>query len=141
MSEQRCKGVDGKGRKADGTPCEAPFVDESGYCPAHRPGGTADMRERGRKGAEATRRKLKGRGTVKADEVPPPPETMADAAKWASWIPFAVTTGKLDPKIGDVAVRAIREFRGAYEKAALEAEIQELRAKVAAMKGDGADGD
>lgn len=136
MATPACKGADGKGNKADGTPCQSPYVDpETGYCTAHGPGASADMRERGRKGAEATRRKLKGRGTVKADDVPPPPETMADAARWASWIPFAVTTGKLDPKIGDVAVRAIREFRGAFEKAGLEAEVKRLREEIAASKG------
>ncbi len=133
----QCKGADGEGNKADGTPCESPTVDpETGFCSAHGPGASARMRERGRKGGEAFVRNVRRKGAAKADEVPPAPETMADAARWASWVAFGVTTGKLDPKIGDVAVRAIREFRSAHEKAELEAEVQRLRAKVAELRGD-----
>lgn len=125
---------------AAGEPCGSPFVGEDGYCAAHGPNGSARMSARGAKGAEATARKMAGKGTVKANEVPGgPPETMQDAAKWASWIPWAVTTGKLDAKLGDVAVRAIREFRAAHEKAALESEIKELRAKMEEMEA-GSDG-
>lgn len=96
------------------------------------------MRHRGQLGAEATRRALKGRGTVKGDKAPPAPETMADAVTLSSWISRAVCTGEISPQVAREMSNAVREFRASFEKAALEREIGELRRKVAQLQAGGA---
>lgn len=133
MTDRRCKGT----TKA-GNPCQAPFVDPAvGYCVAHRPGGTGEMRERGKRGAEATRRLFKGRGTVKSSKAPAPPETMEDAKNLSSWATHAVLTGEIDPKVGQVVTGLLREFRGATKEAEMAKEIERLRSTVAELKKGG----
>lgn len=131
MTDRQCQGTN-----ADGEPCRNPVVGPDGWCTAHRPGGESFMSDIGRKGAKATAAKLRGTGTVKTDAIPVagPLTSMADAARFAAWIPGAVATGQLDPKRADVAVRAIREFRSAFDTAELEREVKELRGLVAEMK-------
>ena len=132
---RHCKGVDGHGNKADGTPCESPHVDpDTSCCPAHGPGAAARMRERGRRGAEATAAKNRGRGTVDAEQAPEPPESMADAADIASWAIAAVITGQLDPRVSREVSNMLREYRAARKESDLDQRVRALEAKATARE-------
>ena len=131
----RCKGVDGIGNKADGSPCESPHVDpESSYCPAHGPGSAARMRERGRRGAEATAARNRGKGTVDAEQAPEPPESMEDAARIASWATHAVITGALDPRVSREVSNMLREYRAARKESDLDQRVRALEASATARE-------
>ena len=90
--------------KADGTPCGAPehLVElKTGLCPAHAPGAAERMGERGRKGAEASTRKLKSPGL--GSDVHPPLKTHGDAQSWLETIGRAVSTGRLSDRQAQAA--------------------------------------
>jgi hypothetical protein len=132
---RRCKGADGLGNKSDGTPCEGINVDpESSYCPAHGPGSAARMRERGRRGAEATAAKNRGKGVVDSAQAPDPPETMEDAARIASWACHGVYTGLLDPRVGQQTAALLREFRTARKESDLDQRVRALEASATARE-------
>lgn len=134
----QCKGVDGEGHKSDGSPCESPYVDpDTGYCVSHGPGAAVRMRERGRRGAEATAAKHRGKGTVDPDEAPDAPETVEDAKNLASWATRAVMTGVLDPKVGRVVKDLLKEFREAAKVADMEARLKLLESKLATAERAG----
>lgn len=124
-----------EGTKADGSPCESPFVNpKTGYCHAHGPGAKARMAERGAKGAEATKRKLRGMGVVQKAQAPGAPETVEDAKLIASWAVRAVLVGEIDTKVSHQVANLLREFRAASKEADLAAELGELREVVAELK-------
>ena len=132
---RRCKGVDGLGNKVDGSPCEGINVDpQTSYCPAHGPGSAARMRERGRRGAEATAAKNRGNGTVDSEKAPDPPETMEDAARIASWACHAVLTGTIDPRVAQQTAALLREFRSGRKESDLDQRVRALEASATARE-------
>ena len=100
-----------RGRNEQGEPCGAPesFVNPSGWCPAHQPGGRERLREAGRLGAEVSkqvRRKWKG---LRPGELGPL-RTPKDAERWLRIIGQAVTEGRLRNRDADAGTRAGREW-------------------------------
>ena len=119
----------------DGTPCQSPFVDpETGCCASHGPGSAARMRERGRRGAEATAAKNRGKGVVDSELAPGPPQSMADAADIASWGTHAVITGQLDPRVSREVSNMLREYRAARKESDLDQRVRALEAKATARE-------
>lgn len=113
-----------QGTNADGEPCRSPVVGEDGFCPAHRPGGREEMRERARKGAEATARKLRGKA-LSPDDLPP--LTSHEAAEtWTDRIGRAAATGTLGANAANAALRAVREWREAREGGRVSERLEEL---------------
>jgi len=72
--------------------------------------------------------------TVQEEEAPGPPETAADATRLASWVSWAVLTGKIDPKTAHTAAYSIRSFLAALDKSETAARITELLAQVKDLK-------
>ncbi len=126
-----------RGRNARGEPCGAPesFVNPSGWCPAHRPGGRERLREAGRLGAEVSkqvRRKWKG---LRPGELGPL-RTPQDAERWLRIIGQAVTEGRLRNRDADAGTRAVREWLRAHEAGVVTDRVEELRRKLSELKGD-----
>ncbi len=124
-----------RGRNEQGEPCGAPesFVNPSGWCPAHQPGGRERLREAGRLGAEVSkqvRRKWKG---LRHDELPPL-RTPQDAEVWLETLGRAVAEGRLRNQDADAATRAVREWLKALEAGKVTEHVEELREQVAALK-------
>lgn len=67
----------------------------------------------------------------RAQRVPPPPVTLDDAVRYASWITHAVATGALDARKGQIVVKAIEAFNRSF---ALAGKVRELEATVRELK-------
>lgn len=70
---------------ADGKPCRWSVAAGVQFCHHHDP---------------ARKRKKKPRTGAAVPLPGPPPETVEDAVRWASWAVTAMATGKLDPRTG-----------------------------------------
>jgi len=129
----RCKALNAEGR-----PCGSPesVVDpESGLCWAHQPGGRERLVEAGRKGAEATARKWRGRGGLEPGELPEL-KTPHDAQEALDIVAHAAAEGRLPQRQADATTRAIREWLRAHEAGAVADQVEELRRKLSELKGD-----
>ena len=125
-------------RNAKDEPCQASesLVDQSGFCPPHRPGGRKLMADRGRIGAEVSKQvRKKGKG-LRPGELGPL-RTPKDAERWLRIIGQAVTEGRLRNRDADSGTRAIREWLRAHEAGAVADQVEELRRKVSELKGGG----
>ena len=126
-----CKhlGPDGKG-------CRAPkqFVDDSGYCHAHGPGSAETMAQRGRKGAEATAKRLRCVG-LDPNELPDL-RTHGDAQVWLETIGRAAAVGRLSDRQAQAAIRAVAELVKAEGERATAEVINELRTEVDRVKSE-----
>ena len=123
---------------AEGKPCGSPesVVDpESGLCWAHQPGGRERLVEAGRKGAEATARKLRGRGGLEPGELPEL-GTPHDAQRALDIVAHAAAEGRLPQRQADATTRAVREWLRAWEAGAVAEQIAQLQRKVAALGGE-----
>ncbi len=112
-----------------GEPCQSPLVGGDGFCPAHRPGGQAEMRRRGLKGAIASR-SCKG---LSPDELPPlrSPE---DAERWAEIVGRAVSQKRLTHSEGRAVASLIREFLKAHSDGKVTRRIKELGEAVSKLR-------
>ena len=129
----RCKALNAEGR-----PCGSPesVVDpESGLCWAHQPGGRERLVAAGRKGAEATARKWRGRGGLEPGELPEL-KTPHDAQEALDIVAHAAAEGRLPQRQADATTRAIREWLRAHEAGAVADQVEELRRKLSELKGD-----
>lgn len=127
MARETCRGT-----KADGSPCESPILDEDGFCPAHRKGGSETMSERGKKGGRARAKKDAAPG-LDPDDLPPLDSPHA-AERWCEVIGRAVTTGKLAHREAQAAIKAVREFLRSHEAGAVSDRVEELQEKVSRLK-------
>ena len=121
--------------KADGTPCLAPeaLVDpETGLCPSHAPGSSERLSEQGKRGAEATARRLRGEG-LDADELPPL-DSHANAKRWLEIIGRAVTSRRLIHNEARVAIQAVSEWVKTEGEHKTSMVLDELRAEVERLK-------
>ncbi len=125
----RCKAT-----RTDGKACRAPerMLDARGLCPAHRPGARERLSEAGRKGAEATARKWRGRGGLEPGELPEL-RTPHDAQKALDIVAHAAAEGRLPQRQADATTRALREWLRAHEAGTVTEQVDELRRKVAAL--------
>ena len=128
---RRCPGT-----TKEGKPCRAipAMVDPlTGYCPAHGPGAFERLSEAGKKGAEATRRKWRGKG-LNEDELPEL-RTPDDAEKWLESIARAVSTGRLGHNEAKAAVSALREWLRAHEAGMMSDRVEKLKRQLDEMRG------
>lgn len=116
--------------KTDGTRCQSPFTDESGLCPAHQPDGQARMRERAKKGGQATA--AKHASQFDADQLPDL-ETPADAATWLALVGRAVASGALSHHAGNSITRTIEAWLKTSDAISKE-QAEALREAVADIK-------
>lgn len=126
------------GTRDDGSPCGAPsnLVDpDSGFCPAHGPGGSEAMAELGRKGAEATARKLQSDGL--SDDELPPLESHEAAERWCDVVGRAVAQGRLGHNEGRTILRAVREWRDSRDQGEMADLLEELWDGLEAWKETG----
>ncbi len=118
-----------------GRPCAAPVVNPvTGYCPAHGAGGRERMRDRGRKGAEATRAKWRGKGL--RDEELPELCTPQDAEAWLEMLGRAVATGRLGHHEGRTVVSAVQQWLRAHEAGAVSERVERLRRQLDELRTD-----
>ncbi len=120
---------------AEGKPCGSPesVVDpESGLCWAHQPGGRERLVEAGRKGAEATARKWRGRGGLEPGELPEL-GTPQDAQRALDIVAHAAAEGRLPQRQADATTRAVREWLRAWEAGAVAEQVAQLQRKVASL--------
>lgn len=129
-----------QGQKADGSPCESPFVGEGGWCPSHGPQGSERMRARGRKGAESKHRTNGKRSKVRVadpDSVPDKLETVEDAVAWAGWAVKAVATGMIDSRTAHEVGFLCRAFMdGRRHLDRTDERIKTVEKKLAKLKGE-----
>lgn len=128
----RCRGTN-----QDGSACGAPerLVDaESGFCYAHGPEAKERLSEAGKKGAEATARKLRAGGIEEGElgEL----ETHADAKRWLKTIGAAVCSGRLNDRAAQAAIRAVSEWVKAHADEATATVVEELEAEVKRLRED-----
>ncbi len=129
----RCKAINANGKRCDSP---EPLVDpETGLCPAHAPGGSERMALLGRKGAEATARKWRGRGGLEPGELPEL-GTPHDAQAALDIVAHAAAEGRLPQRQADATTRAVREWLRAWEAGAVAEQIAQLQRKVAALGGE-----
>lgn len=122
------------GLNAKGEPCgaAASLVDQdTGFCPAHGPGGREEMRRRAKLGAQATKNAWKRPG-LREDELGDL-ETLADAQRWLRVIGAAVASGRLDKGDAQAATRAVEVWIRAGDSLT-EKEVQDLADKLEAVK-------
>lgn len=122
----------------DGTPCETPssFVDpDTGYCPAHGSNASERLSEYGKKGGEATARKVKGDG-LDPDELPPLENAQA-AETWCDVVGRAVVTGRIGHNEGKAALRAVREWRESHEAGQVSERLENLMDALAEWRETG----
>ena len=126
----KAKGRRCRGTNAAGDPCRSPVVGADGWCAAHRPGGAAEMRRRGLRGALASR---SGKGLDTSDL---PPLTSPQAAeRWAETIARAVAERRLTHNEGRAIASLLREWRASHEAGAMSDRIAELSEKLEALEG------
>lgn len=124
-----------QGTTDEGDPCGAPegLVDpETGFCPAHGPGGRSEMSRRGTRGAYASHK-----GGLKDQELPKL-EDHEDAKRWLELIGRAVATKRLSDRRAQAAIRAVEawmkaeaEQLGAEAIEGLQERLSELEDEVA----------
>ncbi len=131
-AEARCGAT-----RAGGEPCGAPpqLIGADGFCPAHRPGAKERLSEAGRKGAEATARKWRGRGGLEPGELPDL-GTPQDAQAALDIVAHAAAEGRLPQRQADATTRAVREWLRAWEAGAVAEQVAQLQRKVAALGGE-----
>lgn len=93
------------------------------------------MADRGRKGAEATARKWKGKG-LDPDELPALDGPQA-AAQWLQVIGRAVATGRLGHREGATVVRAVEAFLKAHDAGDIADQVGQIRAALDTFKKTG----
>lgn len=127
---------DNDGRNQRGEPCASTLnlSEVNGRCLFHDESRADELRRiraaGGAASAQVKRAERIARESSYPEGLPPPPQTIADAMRYASWAVDAVSKG---PDGGGIDVRRareitglLREFRGAAEKAVLELRVREL---------------
>lgn len=128
MSDQegdRCPHV-----KDSGERCGVDFGlnPSTGLCFTHDPERRAEREEAWKRGGKTSggHNKAKTR-TAHEEDAPAPPETVADAVRWASWATWAVSVGKIDRGTGRDIGYLVRTFLKGLEKTAVADEVEEIR--------------
>jgi hypothetical protein len=108
-TSQRCQAIRSRGER-----CKVDFgVDpESGLCWHHDPKRADERRRAASQGGHSTAAIQRGnrRRTALAEDVPPEPQTVEDAIKWASWAVRAVATGVIDVRTAHEVGYVLRAF-------------------------------
>lgn len=91
-------------------------------------------RERGARTKNARKKGGKNIRVVDPDSAPPPPETVHDAVRWASWAVWAVTTGEIDGRTAHEIGYLLNAFQRAIEKVDFADRVEELEEKLEALE-------
>jgi hypothetical protein len=127
-----------KARRADGGPYGAPesLVDPlTRLCPSHVEGASERLSRIGRRGAEATHRRFKGKG-LGSNELGPL-ENHGDAKRWLRLIGEAVVTGRLSNRDAQAGVKAVEAWLKAHSEGAVAKDVAELREALDALRKRG----
>ena len=127
-----------KARKADGSPCMAPpslVNPATGLCTSHAEGAAERLRASGRRGAQVTARRFKGKG-IRPEELGPL-ETHSDAKRWLRLIGEAVVTGRLSNRDAQAGVKAIEAWLKAHGESVVAKDVAELREALDALRKRG----
>ena len=122
-------------QKGDGSPCRVTMgLDPvSGLCIVHDPARRDELRDRQAKGRAARGAEQRRKPPAK---MPPMPQSLEDAVRFASWLTWAVLVGEIDARTCESSTKALRQFQLGEEKRALQDEVKKLRAELAdARKG------
>jgi hypothetical protein len=132
--------------KEDGTRCQQKVgLSPEGYCIWHDPERQEEAQRRRQRGGEVAGALAKVRGrsrrtvrVVPESEALPPPETMEDALKWASWATWAVTVGKIDARTCHEIGYTLRAFLDGKKRADdWDRRVKELQAKIGELQKAG----
>ena len=124
-------------RYEDGSHCRSPesFVDlQTGFCRSHNPDNREELSEQGRRGAQATTKKLRGSG-LGTDDLPPL-DNHAAARTWLEVIGRAVATGKIKDRDATAAIRAVEAWLKVRGEEITLSVVEELRAEVDRLKSE-----
>ena len=131
-NEKRCEAL-----KDDGTRCKNTHTleaTESGLrCVWHDPARLVARRAMQAKGG---RRKPPVRAALPENDLPPIPETAADAALWSAMLVQWVATGALDPARAGQINQSLKVFLSAISRADLERRIKELERTYKRLEGE-----
>ncbi len=130
---RRCRGTTKAGKPCQAIRCMVNPV--TGYCPAHGPGAFERLSEAGKKGAEATRAKWRGKG-LREEELPEL-RTPEDAEAWLEALARAVSTGRLGHHEARAATGALREWLRAHEAGAVSERVGQLKKQLDELRGAG----
>lgn len=106
-------------------------------CIWHDPHREEEAQAARKRGARTRAEQQRRNGKPDPDEVPPPPETLEDGVTWSAWAAWAAATGRLNTARANAAARLLKEFRQALEKSESRAKLEEIRARVEELTGDG----
>lgn len=124
-----------RGTTKAGAPCRVTLnLSETGYCIQHDPARHEQRKALWRAGGLASAPAQRLAKAALPEGVPKAPKTIEDAERFASWLTYAVAVGDISPKVAHEVAVALKEFRGAAEKRALEKELKALRLELAAAK-------
>ena len=121
-----------------GTRCrQSSTVNETGFCCHHDPLRARHMAAlRSRGGKASAKKRIEGKiKTVDASEAPPPPESIADCASWASWATHAVAVGRIDARTADSVGKLLNALQRALKDGKLVDDVVALRAQIADLRG------
>ena len=107
----------------------------TGLCTSHADGASERLRASGRRGAEVTARKFKGKGLT-PDQLGPL-ETHSDAKRWLRLIGEAVITGKLPNRDAQAGVKAVEAWLKAHGESVVAKDVAELREALDALRKRG----
>lgn len=115
--------------KPDGTQCKCMTrISEEGYCTMHDPRLKAEWTERRRRGGTSAAYR-------RTRHPPPPPQELEDLLNWTAWCAWATAAGILSPAQASAVGRQLSELRLIRKDLDTTAELERLKAEVAAMKG------
>lgn len=101
--------------------------EKNGLCPMHDPDRAEQMERARAAGREAYKPRARQAKVAAAIGIPEKPETLEDAAEWASWALRALALGQIDTRIASGIASLVNAFKGAKEKAELEKELRSMR--------------
>lgn len=123
--------------KDSGEPCESPVVDQSGRCPAHRPGGEQEMRERASRGGQAAAEARRSGPEVLDPEELGELDSYADAKRWLTIVARGVLSGAIDQSRANAATRALTRWVSAHESEIADEKLAELERRLEQIEAGG----
>ncbi len=119
------------GVTVSGQPCGAQLGlgETTGLCAAHDPGRAKEMNAQREATKRMTREELEA---TYPKDLPPPPQTIEDAKRYASWTVDAVARG---PAAGGIDVKRAREITGLLRQFQSSAHEAELAARIKTLEG------
>lgn len=122
------------GTTKEGNPCRSPFVDDDGFCPAHRPDGSEEMARRGRKGGVLVHERRE-KSEKLADQLPAL-DSYESAEEWSWRVALGVVRGDIGTKEANAISRALRIFLEARGEKLTTEVVEDLRDEIDRLKNE-----